>query len=171
VELVLQAQNQAVVEQQRKAAEQQAVAAVLAQQNERLSQFQRTYRAQSEFGAMRRGANAVILRGDYGTQLDVELTGRTTGHVWGTDVYTDDSDIPTAAVHAGLLKPGEKGTITMTIVKSPDQYEGCTRNDVTTSPWGQHPSGFILLRKQETTKGPSPIPPPSPSNKSSRRVY
>jgi len=96
-----------------------------------------------------RGANATVLRGEFGTQLDVEVTGRTTGSVWGSDVYTDDSDIPTAAVHAGLLKPGEKGTITITIVKSPERYTGSLRNSVTTQSWGQgHPSGYIVQRKK-----------------------
>jgi hypothetical protein len=106
------------------------------------------------------GANALVLRGEFGTQLDVELTGRTTGNVWGSDVYTDDSDIPTAAVHAGVLKPGEKGTITVTIVKSPEQYTGSARNGVTSAAWGQgHPSGYILQRKKEAEGSPMPIPP------------
>jgi len=105
------------------------------------------------------GANASILRGEFGTQLDVEVTGRTTGHIWGSEVYTDDSDIPTAAVHAGLLKPGETGTITITIVKSPEEYAGSTRNGVTSAAWGQgHPSGYILQRKKGTEPSPKSVP-------------
>lgn len=105
------------------------------------------------------GANAVVLRGEFGSQLDVEIVGRTKGNVWGSEVYTDDSDIPTAAVHAGLLKPGEKGTITITIVKSPEQYAGSTRNGVTSAAWGSgHPSGYILQRRKEAESGPASSP-------------
>jgi hypothetical protein len=118
-----------------------------------------------------RGASALVLRGEFGTQLDVEITGRTTGSVWGSDVYTDDSDIPTAAVHAGLLKPGEKGTITITIVKSPERYTGSSRNGVTTSDWGQgHPSGYILQRKKAADSTPVP-PTPAGSAYPTRPTY
>ncbi len=37
----------------------------------------------------------------------VYVVGRLDGRVWGSGSYTDDSDLGTAAVHAGLLKPGE----------------------------------------------------------------
>ncbi|MBE7537999.1 MAG: hypothetical protein HS122_06270 [Opitutaceae bacterium] len=36
---------------------------------------------------------------------DVTVTGATTGIVWGTGVYTHDSNIATAAVHAGPSHP------------------------------------------------------------------
>ena len=39
--------------------------------------------------------------------LVCEVTGSSQGTVWGTDLYTDDSSIPAAAVHAGVLKDGE----------------------------------------------------------------
>ena len=34
-----------------------------------------------------------------------QVTGRTGGRIWGgsDNVYTDDSDIATAAVHAGIM--------------------------------------------------------------------
>jgi len=92
--------------------------------------------------------DATPLRGDFGTQLDVDIVGRTTGVVWGTDVYTDDSDVPTAAVHAGLVKPGERGIVTMTIVKSPDEYKGSSQNGVTSRDYGMFSSGYILQKKK-----------------------
>jgi beta-lactamase regulating signal transducer with metallopeptidase domain len=179
-ELLLQAQNAALIAEQRAAsdraaaAEQQAAAAqqaALAERKLAQSQYEQAIRAVRDMRILNKGANAVIMRGDFGTQLDVEITGRTTGHVWGTDVYTDDSDIPTAAVHAGLLKPGERGTVTITIVKSPEKYDGCMRNDVTSGAWGEHSSGFVLLRKKETPRNPTLIPPATPSSEVRQRVY
>src|SRR5262249_55050908 len=43
------------------------------------------------------------------------VTGTPTGSLWGTDVYTNDSAIAKAAVHAGLLKVGETGVVKVTI--------------------------------------------------------
>ncbi|MGH7472233.1 MAG: LCCL domain-containing protein, partial [Longimicrobiales bacterium] len=37
--------------------------------------------------------------------------GGTAGRVYGTDIYTDDSSICTAAVHAGLITLAEGGRI------------------------------------------------------------
>src|SRR5205085_8044947 len=71
------------------------------------------------------------------------------GNVWGTDVYTDDSSIATAAVHAGLVKPGERAIVTLTIVESPEQHRGTTRNGVTSRVYGPFASSFILQRAAE----------------------
>ena len=35
--------------------------------------------------------------------------GATSGTVWGTHTYTDDSSLAAAAVHAGVLEPGQAG--------------------------------------------------------------
>lgn len=31
------------------------------------------------------------------------VTGTTSGSIWGTGTYTDDSDLAAAAVHSGLI--------------------------------------------------------------------
>ena len=69
-------------------------------------------------------------RGRGGEALTFAVTGSTDGRVWGTDLYTDDSDLSTAAVHAGLLAPGESGTVTVLIEGGQPGYEGSTRNGV-----------------------------------------
>ena len=57
------------------------------------------------------------LRGRIGESFVVHVTGHgNAGAVWGTDMYTDDSATSTAAVHAGVLKPGETGLVKITIV-------------------------------------------------------
>lgn len=68
--------------------------------------------------------------------------------VWGTDVYTDDSSVCTAAIHAGLLESTEVGGRVMIEVR-PDisQYLGSTRNGVTSGDWMDvWPSSFIFIR-------------------------
>ncbi len=57
--------------------------------------------------------------------------------MWGggdENVYTDDSNLGTAAVHAGALKVGETAMLRFTILPGQDSYIGSTRNDVTTRP-------------------------------------
>ena len=67
------------------------------------------------------------------SQGEITVTGTTGGSVFGSGPYTLNSDIDTAAVHAGLITPGT----TAVIVKksaSPDRisnFPGSTRNGVT----------------------------------------
>lgn len=65
----------------------------------------------------------------------VETTGAAFGFIWGTDVYTGDSTLAVAAVHAGALKVGEKGVVKVTIVPSPPMHTGSTRNGITSQNW------------------------------------
>jgi hypothetical protein len=86
-------------------------------------------------------ANITLLRGKNGQsiELDVVGEGQSAGMVWGTDTYTDDSWLPTAAVHAGLLSVGEKGRIKVTILAGKDSYQGSSRNGIVSSDfafWG-----------------------------------
>jgi len=61
--------------------------------------------------------------------------------VWGTDVYTLDSNIAGAALHAGHVQPGQAGVVRVRVVTSPPQYAGSVRNGVTSAPYGTYPSG------------------------------
>lgn len=99
-----------------------------------------------------------------------QVTGTTTNHIWGTDMYTDTSPLATAAVHAGVLTNGQTGTVKVTVLPSQGAYPGSYRNGVnsiTYSAWntgsyrfetlhsvtdashfhlsGQAPSGWNLL--------------------------
>src|SRR5205823_4787332 len=47
--------------------------------------------------------------GAVGSEPLFRVTGRTDGSIYGTDVYTSDSKLATAAVHAGVLRAGETG--------------------------------------------------------------
>src|SRR3954452_7394674 len=59
------------------------------------------------------------------------VTGVTEGQLWGTDIYSGDSTIGAAAVHAGLLKPGATAFLKVTVVAPPEKFPGIVRNGVT----------------------------------------
>ena len=64
------------------------------------------------------------------------------GSVWGTDIYTDDSSVCNAAVHAGLITYEDGGTVTIVIEGPQDSYTGSEQNGVTTSDYPAWPGSF-----------------------------
>jgi hypothetical protein len=64
-----------------------------------------------------------------------KVTGRIDGAVWGAGVYTPDSSLATAAVHAGAVKNGQTGPVKVMIVPGPPVYGGSQQNGVTSQPW------------------------------------
>jgi hypothetical protein len=107
-------------------------------------------------------------RQEYGAAVRVEVTGRTTGAIWGTGIYSDDSDISTAAVHAGLLKDGEKGLLVVKIVPSPPLFEGTQRNGVLSREYKTWPSGYTLEKANAATTATSAAATGLTSNWSNR---
>jgi hypothetical protein len=76
------------------------------------------------------------------------------GHIegaWGTDIYTDDSSICTAAVHAGLLSPKDGGLVTIEMRPDAGQYAGSVRNGVRTGDWMEPWTGaYVFVRNGQT---------------------
>jgi hypothetical protein len=70
------------------------------------------------------------------------VTGQAAGNVWGTDVYTGDSDLAVAAVHAGAVKLGETGVVKVTVVPALSSYHGSTRNGIATQRYGHYPTAY-----------------------------
>jgi hypothetical protein len=70
------------------------------------------------------------------------VTGNNGGSVWGSDVYTTDSQLSTVAIHAGVLKPGQTGIVKVTIMPGQNGYLGSTRNGVSTSEYGPYPASY-----------------------------
>ena len=92
----------------------------------------------------------------------------TPGAVWGTDVYTDDSSVCTAAVHAGLITVAGGGNVTIEMRAGQSSYAGSTRNGITSSAYGAWDGSYVLLGAPSsggggTIGGPDPLPPPQPS--------
>jgi hypothetical protein len=74
------------------------------------------------------------------------VTGATAGSVWGTDVYTGDSTLATAAVHAGALKPGETAVVRVRVMPPLAQYQGSIRNGVTSHDFGRFGAAYSVSR-------------------------
>jgi hypothetical protein len=86
------------------------------------------------------------MRGRSDLSFVVQTVGAASGQVWGTSIYTDDSSIAAAAVHAGLLKPGEIGLVRVTMLPGRETYAGSDRNGVKSQPFGAYQSSFRLER-------------------------
>ena len=55
--------------------------------------------------------------------------------VWGTDIYSDDSFVCWAAVHAGAMKVGEAASAIIEILPGQARYQGSERNGVNSMDW------------------------------------
>jgi len=67
------------------------------------------------------------------------------GSVWGTDVYTDDSSVCTAGVHAGRITVAKGGTVTIEMRSGQDSYTGSTRNGITSNSWGSWGGSYVVV--------------------------
>ena len=75
-----------------------------------------------------------------------QVTGSTDGVVFGDKIYTDDSALATAAVHAGVLGNGLKGVVKVTIVPGQQSYPTATHNGITSHSWGQWSASYRVER-------------------------
>lgn len=64
------------------------------------------------------------------------------GSAWGTDVYTDDSSVCTAAVHAGSITVAHGGRVFVAVRPGRASYPSSTRNGVRTGTWGSWVGSF-----------------------------
>jgi hypothetical protein len=60
-------------------------------------------------------ANMLELASAVGTSYYFRVRGESEGPLWGTDTYTGDSALAVAAVHAGLVKPGDSAIVKVTV--------------------------------------------------------
>ena len=92
-------------------------------------------------------SNLKSYRDKVGQVFQFTLTGTLSGSVWGTDIYTDDSALACAAVHAGVVLPGETKVVTVRILAGQSSYQGSVRNGVTSSSFGTWPGSFSFVGK------------------------
>ena len=64
--------------------------------------------------------------------------------VWGTDEYTDDSAVCSAAAHAGAITPAAGGVVTIVIGSGRSAFVGSSRNGVTSKDFGKWESSFTI---------------------------
>jgi hypothetical protein len=91
------------------------------------------------------GTNATEHRGENGFQYGYDCPPNgSAGSVWGTDTYTDDSSICTAAVHYGLIGFAGGGSVTIEISPGLDSYSGSDRNGVSSSDYGSWSGSYFF---------------------------
>ena len=88
--------------------------------------------------------NLTGFRNQVGQTHIFRVMGHRTGSVWGNRVYTDNSDLGAAAVHAGLLRDGQRGVVKVTILPGQDHYDGAEANGVTTSSYETWQGSYVL---------------------------
>jgi hypothetical protein len=95
--------------------------------------------------------NMMAYQNQFGKEMMFTVSapqGNAQMNVWGTDTYTLDSNLSGAAMHAGLVQPGQSNVVRVRIIASPPQYTGSLRNGVTSAPYGTYPSGaFEFVKK------------------------
>lgn len=68
----------------------------------------------------------------------------TSGAIWGTDIYSIDSSVCVAAIHAGVLELGEAGSVVVTYVEGQESYEASERNSISSMSWGSYFGSYSL---------------------------
>ena len=68
----------------------------------------------------------------------------TASAIWGNDVYTADSSICTAAVHAGVITLEDGGDVTIEFRPGRQIYGSTVRNGITSNTFGEYPRSFVF---------------------------
>ncbi len=66
------------------------------------------------------------------------------GTIWGSDIYTGDSSICTAAVHAGLFTLEDGGIVTVEYRPGRKTYGSTERNGITSYTYGEYERSFVV---------------------------
>ena len=70
--------------------------------------------------------NFTTYRVKMGQSFTFKITGATGGRIYGTNIYTENSNTATAAIHAGVLHVGETKNITIKILSGQPYYVAST---------------------------------------------
>lgn len=96
------------------------------------------------------------LQSKVGRTFRFRVKGSAARVVWGSDVYTLDSSLETAAVHAGVLKDGQTGIVAVTILGQKQGFKASARNGVVSHDWGHYPGSYRVLQDGALTLPPIP---------------
>jgi hypothetical protein len=89
---------------------------------------------------------------DIGKIYKMTITGNTGGTIWGTNIYTNDSYIPKAAVHAGVITAGQTKEVYIKIVEGLNDYPSTTQNGVTSDSWGAWGLSYQFVNEPSSYK-------------------
>lgn len=78
----------------------------------------------------------VAYRGNINQTYSFTVTGSNSGGIWGTNIYTDDSNVAVAAVHAGFAQLNQNTVVTLMMLAGQSSYASTTQNGITSSGWG-----------------------------------
>jgi hypothetical protein len=83
------------------------------------------------------------------------VKGSDQGTIWGTGIYTDDSPLAVAAVHAGKLEVGQRGIIGVRMLDGLAEYQGSTEHGIASRDYGSHLGSYriVFVRKVPTRRG------------------
>lgn len=108
--------------------------------------------------------NGGQLQGDVGAVFQVACPANceSSGTVWGTDIYTADSGLCRAGIHAGLISPGG-GMMVVRLEPGQPAYRGTVRNGVQSVDYGRYGKSYVLFPAGGAAAAapPSQYPPPS----------
>jgi thiol-disulfide isomerase/thioredoxin len=96
-----------------------------------------------------------------GDQVTIRVTGRIDGRVWGDAVYATASDVGAAAVHAGLIEPGESRWVKAWIVPSPSRFPEALAHGVQSQARPRATAAFFLQPAEPPPGGGGLIAPPN----------
>jgi hypothetical protein len=65
--------------------------------------------------------------------------------VWGSEVYSDDSSVCTAGVHAGAISLASGGRVVIEIRPGQSSYRGSDWNGIVSQDWGEWSGSFVVL--------------------------
>lgn len=77
----------------------------------------------------------------------------TAAPIWGIDVYTDDSAVCVAAVHAGAIGPGG-GSVTVSRAQGQQSYPGGARNGIVSNSYGPWQQSFRVTAAAAAVQSP-----------------
>ena len=85
---------------------------------------------------------------DIGKVLLFEIVGEGDSDAcWGTDFYTGDSRLSVAAVHAGVVRPGERALVRVTLLDGSERiFEGSERHGVRSRDYGNYVLAYSVER-------------------------
>jgi hypothetical protein len=98
-------------------------------------------------------SNMVALRGTTAPLVCICPQNVSPGTVWGeATAYTDDSDVCTAAVHAGIITASDGGHVSVTPREGQTSYQGATAHGITTLRYGSWSGSFTITDTTDEKK-------------------
>ena len=86
-----------------------------------------------------------VIPPDRTVSVECPASGRA-GSVWGSDVYTADSSLCTAAVHAGVITLERGGPVRVEPRGAQPSFAGSERNGISSSSYGQYGGSFSFVK-------------------------